>query len=66
MWAFLQAWIKKPQVKDMESLSDDICSFKGWYKNRVTHALLVFLLSSVGSSIGTFITVPALIVNIFK
>ena len=62
----LQAWIKKPQVKDMESLSDDICSFKGWYKNRVTHALLVFLLSSVGSSIGTFITVPALIVNIFK
>jgi hypothetical protein len=62
----LQAWIKKPLVKDMEALSDDICSFKGWYKNRITHALLVFLLSSVGSSIGTFITVPALIVNIFK
>ena len=62
----LQAWIKKPQVKDMENLSDDICSFRGWYKNRITHALLVFLLSSIGSSIGTFITVPALIVNIFK
>ena len=62
----LQAWVKKPQVKDMEALSDDICSFKGWYKNRITHALLVFLLSSIGSSIGTFITVPALIVNIFK
>ncbi|MGP1437551.1 MAG: TraB/GumN family protein [Treponema sp.] len=62
----LQAWIKKPQVKDMESLSDDICTFKGWYKNRITHALLVFLLSSIGSSIGTFITVPALILNIFK
>ena len=62
----LQAWIKKPQVKDMETLSDDICTFRGWYKNRITHALLVFLLSSIGSSIGTFITVPALIVNIFK
>ncbi|MGP1415633.1 MAG: TraB/GumN family protein [Treponema sp.] len=62
----LQAWIKKPQVKDMEALSDDICTFRGWYKNRITHALLVFLLSSIGSSIGTFITVPALIVNIFK
>jgi len=62
----LQAWVKKPQVKDMEALSDDICSFKGWYKNRITHALLVFLLSSIGSSLGTFITVPALIVNIFK
>jgi len=62
----LQAWIKKPQVKDMETLSNDICTFRGWYKNRITHALLVFLLSSIGSSIGTFITVPALIVNIFK
>lgn len=62
----LEAIIKKPKVKDMENLSDDILSFKGWYKNRITHSLLVFFLSSVGSSIGTFITVPALIINIFK
>lgn len=62
----LQAWLKKPQVKDMENISDNICSIKGWYKNRITRSLLVFFLSSIGSSIGTFITVPALIVNIFK
>jgi len=62
----IEASIRKPKVKDMEGLSDDICSFTGWYKNRITHALLVFFLSSVGSSIGTFITVPSLILNIFK
>jgi len=62
----IQASIKKPRVKDMELISDDICSLKGWYKNRISHALLVFLLSSVGSAIGTFVTVPALIVNIFN
>ena len=62
----IEATIRKPKVRDMEGLSDDICSFSGWYKNRITHALLVFFLSSVGSSIGTFITVPSLILNIFK
>jgi len=62
----IEAFIRKPKVRDMENLSDDICSFSGWYKNRITHALLVFFLSSVGSSIGTFITVPSLILNIFR
>jgi len=62
----IEAFIRKPKVRDMENLSDDICSFFGWYKNRVTHALLVFFLSSIGSSIGTFITVPSLILNIFN
>jgi len=62
----IQGFLKKPKVNDMENLSDDICTFKGWYKNRITHALLVFLLSSIGSAIGTFITVPALIANMFK
>lgn len=62
----IEAFIRKPKVKDMENLSDDICTFTGWYRNRITHSLLVFFLSSVGSSIGTFITVPSLILNIFK
>lgn len=62
----VQAWIKKPQVKDMENLSGDACSLKGWYKNRITRTLLVFMLSSIGSSIGTFITVPALFSNLMR
>lgn len=62
----VHAWIKKPQVKDMENLSADACSLKGWYKNRITRTLLVFFFSSIGSSIGTFITVPALFSNLMK
>ena len=62
----IEAFIMKPKVRDMENLSDDICTFGGWYRNRITHALLVFFLSSIGSSIGTFITVPSLILNIFR
>lgn len=56
-----QAWAKKPQVKDMETLGTDVMTLKGFYKNRITHVLLVFILSSLGGAIGNFITVPNLI-----
>ncbi len=50
----VQAMVCKPRVADMESLSDDVGHIKGWYRNRILRVLLVFILSSVGSSIGTF------------
>ena len=62
----VQAWAKKPQVRDMENLTNDAGTFSGWYKTRITKVLLVFILSSLGSSIGTFMTVPALIANLIK
>ncbi len=57
----VQAWIKKPQVADMENLATDACSLKGWYKNKIAHVLLIFFLSSLGGAIGNFIAVPALV-----
>lgn len=51
-----QAFICKPKVKDIEDLSTDAGSLKGFYKNRVLKILLVFILSSLGSSIGTFVS----------
>ena len=50
----VQAAVKKPKVRDMETLADDSTTIKGFYKNRITRVLLVFFLSSLGSSIGTF------------
>lgn len=50
----IQAVVCNPRVRDMETLSDDVQSIKGWYKNRILRVLLVFILSSIGSSIGTF------------
>ena len=51
-----QAFICKPKVKDIEDLATDAGSLKGFYKNRVLKVLLVFILSSLGSSIGTFVS----------
>lgn len=55
-----EAFLRKPRVKDLENLHDDILTFKGFIRNRVTHILIVFVLSSIGSSIGTFIALPYL------
>jgi pheromone shutdown-related protein TraB len=55
-----EATMRKPRVSDAENISDDISSLKGVYRNRITRALLVFFLSALGSSIGSFVSIPAL------
>ncbi len=51
----VQAFIAPPQVKDMENVAEDISVISGWWKNRLTRVLLVFLFSSLGSAIGTMV-----------
>lgn len=53
-----EAFLRKPRVKDFENLQTDVASFRGFYTNRVTHILLVFLLSSLGGMIGNFVAIP--------
>lgn len=60
----VQAVICKPKVRDMESVMDDVSSVKGFYKNRLLRVLLVFFLSSLGSSIGTFAGGSSIVVSV--
>jgi pheromone shutdown protein TraB len=52
-----EASIRKPRVSDAETISDDVTSLKGIYRNRISKALLVFFLSSIGGMIGNFISI---------
>lgn len=52
---FVQAIIAPPTVGDMEHVGDDLVTIKGWWHNRLARVLLVFLFSSIGSAIGTFV-----------
>ncbi len=56
----LESSFRKPRISDLENLQDDAGSVKGWYRNRVMRILLVFLLSSLGSAIGTWWAIPHL------
>ncbi|MBQ6655340.1 MAG: TraB/GumN family protein [Erysipelotrichaceae bacterium] len=51
-----EAWLRKPTVQDFEKLSDDTSTFRGFWKNKVSRILLIVLLASLGSSIGTFVS----------
>lgn len=53
-------YLRKPRVKDFENLTQDLITVKGFYRNRITHVLVVFFLSSLGSAVGTFIGIPYL------
>ncbi|WP_338471157.1 TraB/GumN family protein [Niallia sp. XMNu-256] len=52
---FVQALVRKPNVRDFEKLSTDVHSLKGFWNNKVTRILLVVVLANLGSSLGTFI-----------
>jgi len=56
----VQVSLKKPRVIDAQAIIDDVGSLKGFYRNRITRALLVFFLSQMGGAAGTFVTIPAL------
>jgi pheromone shutdown-related protein TraB len=51
----VQAFVAPPTVRDMEHVGDDLLTLKGWWQNRLARVLLVFLFSSIGSAIGTFV-----------
>jgi pheromone shutdown protein TraB len=62
----VQAAVRKPRVSDAENISVDVASLKGVYRNRISRVLLVFFLSSLGSSIATlpaFISITGLLVK---
>jgi len=51
----VQSLVAAPTVRDMEHVGEDLVTVKGWWQNRLARVLLVFLFSSIGSSIGTFV-----------
>ncbi len=53
--AAVEAWIRKPRVGDFSTLKKDTVNLTGWWNNRVSRTLLVFLFSTIGSAAGTYI-----------
>lgn len=53
--AAVEAWIHRPRVADFDSLRDDVVHWSGWWKNRISRTLLVFLFTNFGMMFGTWI-----------
>lgn len=53
--AACEIFLRKPQVSDFATLRRDVMQWRGWWSNRVSRVLLVFLFTTLGSAIGTYV-----------
>jgi pheromone shutdown-related protein TraB len=57
----VEAFSRKPKVRDLEAIPEDIVSIRGFWRNNVTRILLVVIFTNLGSSIGTMTAVPLML-----
>lgn len=53
--AGIEVYLRRPKVGDFGKLRADTTTIRGWWRNRVTRTLLVFMFSTIGSAIGTYV-----------
>ena len=53
--AAVETWLRRPRVGDFARLRSDAAHPRGWWRNRVTRILMVFLLATLGSAAGTYL-----------
>jgi len=53
----VEAWLRRPTVKDCEQLPDDVQTLRGFWRNPVTRILLVAVASGLGTALGMWIGV---------
>jgi pheromone shutdown-related protein TraB len=64
--AFVQAYFQPPIVKDFQSVSENAKKLSMWWKNKLLKVLLVFILASLGSVLGTWVGLVEIVKNVFK
>ncbi|MCW8805182.1 MAG: TraB/GumN family protein [Ignavibacteriaceae bacterium] len=64
--AFVQAYFQPPIVKDFQSVSENARKISMWWKNKLLKVLLVFIMASLGSVLGTWVGLVEIVRNVFK
>lgn len=54
----VQAFVAPPRVMDLQEVTEKASHWRNWWRNRLLRVLTVFVLSSAGSAVGTFVTLP--------
>ena len=57
----VEAFSRKPQVRDFERLQEDIQSIRGFWRNNVTRILLVVAFTNLGATVGTLVAFPVIV-----
>jgi pheromone shutdown-related protein TraB len=52
----VEMWLRRPTVQDFEDLRVDLRETSGWWKNKVSRVLLVFIFTGFFTALGTWAT----------
>jgi pheromone shutdown-related protein TraB len=63
--AFVQSYFRPPLVRELESVSEDVRSAPAWWRNRFLRIFLVFVFTTLGSLLGTWIGGTEIVSNLF-
>lgn len=63
--AFVQVYFQPPKVKEFETVTEDVSHWKMWWQNKLLKVLLVFILSGLGSAVGTYVGAYKIISDLF-
>jgi pheromone shutdown-related protein TraB len=61
----VEATIRKPVVKDINNIPQDISTLKGFFKNRFLKVILIVIMANIGSSVGSFIAGLGIVKSFF-
>lgn len=53
--ALVQVYVASPTVAEMERVGDDVAHWSGWWKNKLSRIFVIFMLTNLGSSVGTIV-----------
>ena len=63
--AFVQTWVAPPLVREFQTVGDDISHVSRWWRSRLLKIFLVFILTTLGSLLGTGVGGVEIISNLF-
>ena len=64
--AFVQTWLRPPKVRELRAASSDAGSALGWWRNRLLRIFLVFVFTTLGSLLGTWVGGAEIVSNLFR
>jgi pheromone shutdown-related protein TraB len=64
--AFVQTWVRPPLVHEFHSVGDDIATLGGWWQSRLLRVFLTFILTTLGSLVGTWVGGSVIVTRMFQ
>ncbi len=63
--AFVQTWVRPPVVKEFQTVAEDLASPRRWWGNKLLRVFLTFVLTTIGSLVGSAVGGGKILTSLF-